>query len=1179
MRNALKDSPFRHYVLAREADIEALQAEYRDDDRLFVLSYGSNFSDLGPFLEEVDSSAKSRAREHLDGGITKNEASASTSSVPDDIFKKPLPILATPKPKGPLYRMPDVTTFFGYEEEYGSASQAVETGCSMLVLHGMGGVGKTFLTAKIVKEYSANFDKLLWISLRNAPSLRQVISECFSSLEPLTPFDEEWPIQECIAGIIDIFSRNHHLVVFDNLETIYQSGYPTGTYRHGYGDYAEFLGAIADYSHMSTVIITTRELPTEIRLRVGSSPSMHAIALNGLDKSASVTLLEHSGMRALQPVLEELGRLLHGNPEALRLTQALIDSTFSGNVEAFLSSRLHILGDITTLFEEHVARISKAERAILYSLTLSREPLTLQSLANLMTYGADPQEVAAACESLVRRSLVDVLPGGGTPHLDLQNLLSEFLAERIISEARQELLSGSYELLRIHALMRASVPDYVRLSQERVFVQPVMQGLRRQLGTEEAVAAHLLGSIRDLHTAPRTGYVVGNIINLLIQLPADLNGIDLSGLEIREVYFPSANIANANLCNALVENCTFLGDFDNILSVAFSPNGLLLATASMSGDVRVWSINGWNLLWSARRHTDWVWSVAFSPDGSALASGSADQSVSVWRADSGDQLRVLRGHKERVFSVAWSPAGFVAAGGEDATIRWWDSSGKPLGSIVGPSKIWSLEFDSKGNIAAAGCENGTVVYWHVLRDEVKFAVDAHGGRIRGLAFHPGGDVVATGGQDGFVRLWTISPDGHALIAEIQHGTGQVHDVAFSPDGGMLATAGEDSAVHLWVYPSLEHTGTIRGHQNAVLSLAFSPGGRQLATGSDDQTARVWDIASRNCVSRLIGFTNPLWSVADVRAFSWLATGGEDGVVRLWDGERCVRQLTGHRARVWAVAAASAGPLLASSSEDGTIRMWNVNDGSYREVPNITTMVRSIAINTAGNFLVSGRENAIRVWDTHTTQVVADFGEHTDWVRSVAFLPGDRFVVSGGEDGVVEIWDVVQGWRAARWRAHEAGIWAVAVRYDGLVASGSRDHTVKLWRLGQGNVGVLTGHSGWIRSVAFAPAGDRLATTSEDLSVGLWNLADPASPTVRFLHGHEARPISVTFASDGGSLASVGQDQTMRLWDSKTGEVKHVLRAERPYEGVRVRNLRGLTEAERKALRALGALDNEPPSRK
>jgi WD40 repeat protein len=96
---------------------------------------------------------------------------------------------------------------------------------------------------------------------------------------------------------------------------------------------------------------------------------------------------------------------------------------------------------------------------------------------------------------------------------------------------------------------------------------------------------------------------------------------------------------------------------------------------------------------------------------------------------------------------------------------------------------------------------------------------------------------------------------------------------------------------------------------------------------------------------------------------------------------------------------------------------------------------------------------------------------------------------------------------------------------------------------------------------------------EDLSVGLWNLADPANPTVRFLHGHDARPISVTFTSDGGSLASVGQDQTLRLWNAMTGELKQTLRAERPYEGVRVHRLRGLTVAEGRALRGLGALDD------
>jgi Tol biopolymer transport system component len=289
---------------------------------------------------------------------------------------------------------------------------------------------------------------------------------------------------------------------------------------------------------------------------------------------------------------------------------------------------------------------------------------------------------------------------------------------------------------------------------------------------------------------------------------------------------------------------TLTGHTQPLLGVAFSPDGLLLATASMDETARLWDPATFDCLRTLTGHTGWVLGVAFSPDGLLLATASGDRTARLWDPATGDHRRTLTGHADKVLGVAFSPDGLLlATASTDKTARLWDpATGKRQRTLKG-----------------------------------------HTDHVNDVAFSPDGRLLGTASKDGTARLWDPATGKHLRTLTGQ--TDAVYSVAFSPDGRLLATGSSDAMARLWDLATGQRLRTLDGHTDAVHDVAFSQDGRLLATGSFDGTARLWDPATFDCLHTLTGHTDHN-GVVDGVAFSpdgrLLATGSDDRTARLWN---------------------------------------------------------------------------------------------------------------------------------------------------------------------------------------------------------------------------------------------------------------------------------------------------------
>lgn len=447
---------------------------------------------------------------------------------------------------------------------------------------------------------------------------------------------------------------------------------------------------------------------------------------------------------------------------------------------------------------------------------------------------------------------------------------------------------------------------------------------------------------------------------------------------------------------------TLTGHAKRVNSVAYSPDGNLIASGGTDGTVRLWDVTTRKQK-PILNHTSWfnflfqwlnvpVHSVAYSPDGNTVAAGSLDGRVRLWDTQTPKLKATLTGHTSAVDIVLYSPDGKIiatAAGETDNTVRLWDAvTREPKVVLTGYTHINAVTYAPDGKTLATGgrYRKNSLQLWNTQTMELAATFTDHtNATVSSIVYSPDGQTIAAvNASDNTLRLWNAKTGEHKFtfkpVNEFSlRRTDREYDissVAYAPDGQTIAAVGgyykqHKGTVYLWHVQARKRKIIYEG-PDYISAVAYSPDGRTIATGSWNSKIQVWHtVTGEELMTRPTKHKGGVESLAYAPDGQTLATAGgyRDDIVQLWDaitGEHKTR-LMGHTKTISSVVYSPDGQTLATGSTDGTVRFWDAITGEHKATLTAHTDIVSVRYSPDGQTLATrSTDGTVLLWKIKPT---------------------------------------------------------------------------------------------------------------------------------------------------------------------------------------------------------------------
>ena len=599
------------------------------------------------------------------------------------------------------------------------------------------------------------------------------------------------------------------------------------------------------------------------------------------------------------------------------------------------------------------------------------------------------------------------------------------------------------------------------------------------------------------------------------------------------------------------EDQVLKGHDKEVWSIQWNPDQTYFASASIDGTVGIWDGRQRKIV-KRLSHPKPVWSAQWSPDGNQLATSCDDGNLRIWNVSDWSEAKTIKAHPGHVGAVEWSPDGRrIASTSGDSTARIWDvASGQPLGEPL------AHESDS----------------------------------VRGGVWRPDGKMVATTCYPGdTIFLWHVDGSGRLPPKELIGHSG-VNCLCWNSTGSLIASAGLDGSVRIWDTASGRQLREFDEHVGETLRMDWSADDKWLVSSSRDGTVRVWDFVNGTSSKTFRTSGGVAMCASWDSEANWLAAGCSDGNIRLWDFKaRNSPTVRAHTSRVAAVSWGSDGASVQSMSDNPPIKIWNAENGELTSTRKAVPWdyVHDAKWSPDGNFVavcvdrgvfvldpVSGHE-AIRLgvernwgaacWSPDGNRLAintsigsVDIRETTTWTRqgtleldssapqveSMAWSPDGSWVAVSNGLGRITICDASTGELYASrdicqldGEGHTNRRRIVSPRViqwspDGTLIAGRFEKEAFAWQPMSGNgLVIFTGHALQIKTLTWHPQGRRLATSSADGTVKIW---DSKSGQLALTLSLGKSVECVMWHPDGKRIVAGTVDGRLRMWDASKG---------------------------------------------